>query len=635
MTPNDKGPRTWVAQLMLQALLGVLVLDYAWMSDDAYITLRTVDQFTSGNGLVWNPEQRVQAFTHPLWMFLLSCVYTVTREAFFTTLCVSWVVSAIAIGATPAAIGRRDLGALPPLLLLCVSQSFVHYSTSGLENPLSHVLLVVFLIRSRRATLAELVMWCALACLNRLDTGLIFGPLLLARSVAMIRAQGRAGLRTVLKAVLLGGLPLWLWEGFSLLYFGSLIPNTALAKLGHGYARSEVVMQGVFYLLDAALADPATLVCIVIGVIAAFAGRRRDDVLVAIGLVLYVAYVVWVGGDFMRGRFLSTPVLGAAILLGRAGINSPLSAGVTAAVAMATTLSAKHAPLMVHKDDHGDRTISEWGIADERAYYASKTGLYANDMHMGGPKHGWRWAGETLDGTPRRGDVRAVTVKSNVGLRGYYASHDAVIVDSMGLADPLLSRIPARRVVDWRIGHFSRGLPDGYTQSLRSGENRLEDPVLAALWDDLRLVSTAPLLDGDRLAAIWRLNTGHHAVDHDAAFYFRAKEVVLPAAEPATTTTFRGEGISLVWSEPEAASTLTLALSRGTYDVCIGAGEDGPCERVVSAADGAKPKEKGKRVPKVPLERIEVDLDGAPLETVRVLPVRGPHPFAVEAVTWK
>jgi len=43
----------------------------AWLSDDAYITLRTVYNFIHGYGLTWNVGERVQTYTHPLWMFLL------------------------------------------------------------------------------------------------------------------------------------------------------------------------------------------------------------------------------------------------------------------------------------------------------------------------------------------------------------------------------------------------------------------------------------------------------------------------------------------------------------------------------------------------------------------------------------
>ena len=58
----------------------------AWIQDDAFITLRTVDNFVEGYGLRWNPAERVQSYTHPLWMFLLSGLYFFTREAYFTTL---------------------------------------------------------------------------------------------------------------------------------------------------------------------------------------------------------------------------------------------------------------------------------------------------------------------------------------------------------------------------------------------------------------------------------------------------------------------------------------------------------------------------------------------------------------------
>ncbi|MBK7448663.1 MAG: hypothetical protein IPJ47_04230 [Anaerolineales bacterium] len=52
-------------------LLVFILIRNLWVSDDAFITLRTVDNFLHGYGLVWNIGERVQVFTHPLWMFLL------------------------------------------------------------------------------------------------------------------------------------------------------------------------------------------------------------------------------------------------------------------------------------------------------------------------------------------------------------------------------------------------------------------------------------------------------------------------------------------------------------------------------------------------------------------------------------
>lgn len=57
----------------------------AWMSDDALITLRTVLNVTRGFGLRFNVAERVQTFTHPLWMVLLTVGYLVTGNVYVTT----------------------------------------------------------------------------------------------------------------------------------------------------------------------------------------------------------------------------------------------------------------------------------------------------------------------------------------------------------------------------------------------------------------------------------------------------------------------------------------------------------------------------------------------------------------------
>jgi hypothetical protein len=49
-----------------------LILRQAWISEDAFITLRHVDNFISGYGPVFNPGERVEGFSHPLWFAVLS-----------------------------------------------------------------------------------------------------------------------------------------------------------------------------------------------------------------------------------------------------------------------------------------------------------------------------------------------------------------------------------------------------------------------------------------------------------------------------------------------------------------------------------------------------------------------------------
>ena len=69
----------------------------AWIGDDAYITFRVVDNFINGYGLTFNPDERVQAYTHPLWMLLLSAAYAVTSNLFYTTLALSYALCVLAL----------------------------------------------------------------------------------------------------------------------------------------------------------------------------------------------------------------------------------------------------------------------------------------------------------------------------------------------------------------------------------------------------------------------------------------------------------------------------------------------------------------------------------------------------------
>ena len=74
---------------MCLVIFTYVFLANAWIGDDAYITFRVVDNFINGYGLTFNPDERVQAYTHPLWMLLLSAAYAVTSNLFYTTLALS------------------------------------------------------------------------------------------------------------------------------------------------------------------------------------------------------------------------------------------------------------------------------------------------------------------------------------------------------------------------------------------------------------------------------------------------------------------------------------------------------------------------------------------------------------------
>ncbi|MFT5085736.1 MAG: arabinofuranosyltransferase [Candidatus Latescibacterota bacterium] len=105
-----------------------------------------------------------------------------------------------------------------------------------------------------------------------------------------------------------------------------------------------------------------------------------------------------------------------------------------------------------------------------------------------------------------------VTTWSNIGLSGFYAGPNVHIIDSIALADPLLSRLPAIDNPQWGPGHFGRIMPAGYIESYLNDHNEIADPNLGLYYEVLAHVIRGSLLSSNRLLEIWRLNTGYY--DH-------------------------------------------------------------------------------------------------------------------------
>ncbi|HWV37287.1 MAG TPA: hypothetical protein VN033_02305 [Vulgatibacter sp.] len=502
------------------ALLGWMFAAQAWVVDDAYITLRTVDNFVSGRGLGWNPGERVQAFTHPLWMFCLCALYLFTREGFLTVLALSFAMLLALLGVVAWGLYREPAWkTLLFLGMLVASKAFFDFTSSGLENPLTVLLVAIFASRwlapppddldERLKRWRFLLFVAALAFFNRIDTLLLYLPALGWELVALAR---RAGARIV-PPFLAATSPATGWLAFSLIYFGAPFPNTAYAKaLGNGVGAAAALQVGGAYFRNGLEWDPATQAVMALALVAAIASRRRAPTLAACGMVSYLLYVAAVGaaGTHMSGRFFSGPyVLGALILLATLrGRRSAIAAG---ALVATLALLAPGAPLRsagsrntLPRGGHGPAGIidTRWIVHREGAALAR----WREGIEW--PNHGWYEEGLLFRGSPQTLRVGGAASGAPIGYFGYAAGPDKYIVDVLGLTDPLLARLPMRRSSAWTGGHFVRDLPRGYVESLRSGGNSIEDPDLRAYYDRIRLITRGPIFSLARLRAIYELNTG-------------------------------------------------------------------------------------------------------------------------------
>jgi hypothetical protein len=152
---RDWGYWGYAAIGAVTLVYAVVLVRTAWLCDDSYITFRTVGNFISGYGLRWNIDERVQAYTHPLWMFLLSGLFCLTANIYYSAIFSSIVLSLAAVLVYAFGVARTAWHAVLGLTILLFSKAFVDYSTSGLENPLSYLLVALFVmlyLRDRRAS---------------------------------------------------------------------------------------------------------------------------------------------------------------------------------------------------------------------------------------------------------------------------------------------------------------------------------------------------------------------------------------------------------------------------------------------------------------------------------------------------
>lgn len=511
-----RGRAAWAVIALVLLFTFALIVRNAWLSDDAYITFRTVDNFVQGYGLTWNVAERVQVYTHPLWMFLMAGASAVTGELFYTSLAVSIALSMAAVALLVIKMPVTSIGAVTALIIFSLSKAFVDYATSGLENPLTHLLIAAFLLvyldparfADGRSSgwLLRLSLLAALVMLNRLDAGLLVLP---ALGYALWDTRGWRSF--VVGAV--GLAPIAIWTVFSLFYYGSPVPNTALAKLNAGLIpAAEIRREGLRYLLNSWRVDPITLAAIGVGVVMPLAARSWRKLPLAAGCLLYLAYIVRVGGDFMSGRFLTAPLFLAVAVWATTtwrwpGTRPRLALGLLLVACLGVGLTAPYTPLRAPGGKRADADPAVWvrgrSITDERANYYPVTGLLPALARDGETiAHDWAEEGRRARGTGPR-----ISVRGSVGFYGYEAGPEVHVVDLLGLGDPLLARLPVTDP-NWQIGHFGRRPPEGYLETLESGENRLRDPRLAAYYEALATVTRGDLWDPARWREVWRLNIG-------------------------------------------------------------------------------------------------------------------------------
>lgn len=345
----------------------------AWTTDDAYISFRYAKNLVEGHGLVFNPGgERVQGYTHPLWVLVIAAGLRVGVPAETWTQGLGIAAFGVALAAL-AAESRRSRRYDPMFLPIAALAGAAHrdwaiFATSGLETSWLTMFVTLGYIALRRdlerpsARGALPGMWLGLATVTRPDAGIlgvVVGAVYLFARREGLGRYALAGLALVVPMLALN-------RG----YYGDWLPNPYAAKSSEATWWS----QGARYLQLYVEAYAPLLLgpVLVLGgrLVGGVPLRAHPERLFLIALVASVAAygtaVVRVGGDFMFARLFIpvTPLLCLLLELGIASVARErilVRLGLTAGVVAALQLLPRPVSGIAWR----------YGVADEWEYYDS------------------------------------------------------------------------------------------------------------------------------------------------------------------------------------------------------------------------------------------------------------------------
>jgi arabinofuranosyltransferase len=463
------------ATIMLAVFSGLMILawQHRFVQDDAYISFRYADHLVHGEGLVWNPGERVEGYTNFFWTLLLASFMALGADPVLSSQVLGMLFFGISLVFTfklSRLVFPSDMMSLLVVLLLGTHYTFSCFATGGLETQMQTALFAAGLYvcvqgiqeddmsLRRISLLATLV---TIALLTRMDSVLVCAVIASAAAYHILKHR-KVLPGAPLRVALLAGIPaltVGVWFLWKLSYYGSILPNPFYVKA----SSASSMARGVHYLWLYSVSY-FLLPFPVLGLLALWRGRGTHRTPLAIMLAavtVWLLYIIKIGGDFMEFRFL-VPVMPFLFIL---------ICWVTFALIPWRGVQALAVLLVLAGDVHHTATFAY----NRQDAVEAITELEA---HLFGSNQNWAGIGHTL-GTVFK-NLKNVTIATTAaGAIPFYSGLPAV--DMLGINDPRVAR----------EGYFIGSIP-GH-QRISSMKYLLERNVNLVISHPLVLKSSAPV----------------------------------------------------------------------------------------------------------------------------------------------
>ena len=396
------------------------------LCDDAMISIRYAANLSYDDGLRYNRAPKgadpVEGYSNFLWVAGISeglkrqmhpRIITAIMGGICSILCV------VSIGVWVFGRTRSFLNGIIAAIVLASYLPFSIWAMQGLETPLFALLVLLSIIfASSKRLSAFSYFFAALACMTRPDG-------LLAAAYIFIVSwldTDKKRIMNLVSATFFFLVPFLAYSFWRIKHFNSIIPNVFFAKTGLGIAGIEV---GFRYFLTWAIGSGHIFAFfLVLAISAIFYKRTKDycgNIIIPFGFILiYLTFIVFVGGDFMPDhRFVMhvVPLIIGSGMICIGGYSTKSKTGKRVLFLFALIAITSNI-LGIHGYFHSSDTRSkQW---------------HQNQAE---------WYGKTASWLLRNGQRDDVIACGDIGYIGFVTDAERII-DTNGLVDRYLARYP-------------------------------------------------------------------------------------------------------------------------------------------------------------------------------------------------
>lgn len=279
-------------------------------SDDAYISFRYAENLFNGNGLVFNPGERVEGYSNFLFTLLMVPAFLISDKA---TYIYSIVINCILLSATIYIFFKfseenfqSKHQAFCGAFLLGINPWIWINAATGLETTLILAISTYYWIYTERyissgskRNLTALTLLTILSILSRVD-GFILP--LVVYFYALLKKENDLA-KNIIKTIIF---TLAIYTLFRIIYYNDYIANTYYNKVSGNLIPR--IKAGIFFVVEhtknTGLWIPVLITLITLALNPFNKKHKTSLSLPHILIPIWIGYLIWIGGDIYFERFL-------------------------------------------------------------------------------------------------------------------------------------------------------------------------------------------------------------------------------------------------------------------------------------------------------------------------------------------